>query len=200
MSGASALLAWSLLATALAGCAAAAADAPPASPVGTACPNPDCGRHGAPKPRAIEAESAVEQESAKVAKIRGPGSVALEARVDSPVRGVLVSNGRQILVEVRLQEVAAPLEKRPGLARFSMRLRDEDETVQVEELRPSKRPGWHYDAVPDGWSGDAVSGVPFFRYFARSGGTAWEIDGILDVLDGGGVRFTLRPVFQICTK
>lgn len=166
--------------------------------VAAGCPDPAC---AAATTRAAEARrAAVEEERARVAAIRGPESLSLETDADRPSRGRMVSGTRSTFVEVRAVEVAPAAKGHPGLVRFALRLCSEDGTTSGRDLRSSRRPEGRYYAPPEGWTDSAVGGEPFHRYFACEGGTAWEVDGIADVLDGERVRFTLRGEWIACTK
>ena len=186
-----------------AGCRAADATGGPGPPraeggAAAGCPDPAC---AAGKARAADAgPSAADRDRAAVAAIRGSPSLALETEPGRPSRGRVDSGGQSTLVEVRAVEVAPPSEDHPGLVRFAMRLCAEDGTTNGRDLRPSRRPERRYDALPEGWTDAAVGGVPFHRYYSCEGGTAWEVDGIADVLEGGRVRFTLRAEWIACTK
>jgi hypothetical protein len=133
----------------------------------------------------------------------GPASAGLVAHMGVPVRGLLESGEKRTVVEVCVREVALAGKKGPAFVRFTMRLCTEQGETSAEECRPSKRPGWNYDAVPEGWSGDAVSGVPFRRMYgsaADGSSAAWEIDATADVLDAERVRFTVSGQFWTCIK
>jgi hypothetical protein len=182
----------------LAGCAASAAST--AAPAQPSCPDPACPAAApAAKPPAVK-QDPDEKLRDDLARIRGPGSVTLEAKPDSPVRVRLESHGEWVLVEACVKEVAKARPGLPPFVRFTMRLCDGYGTTYGEELRPSRRPGRNLDAVPEGWAGDAVAGVPFHRYFACPGGTAWEVDAVADDIGGGAVRFTLLGEYRSCTK
>ena len=173
---------------------------PPAAPVKSACHKPECASTGGP---AVPAAAKVGREEAAreaVATIRGPGSLTLDAEAERPVRGRMESQGKSSFVEVCVKEVAAAGTERPALVRFTMRLCSEDGTTNATELRPSERPGWNYDALPRGWSSDAVGGVPFHRFFEWPMGTGWDVDALAEVLEGGTVRFTVLGKCQCCTK
>ena len=170
-----------------------------AKSISRSCPDPNCARsRELVAPVAAEGAEGAREAKARAleAAIRGPGSLTLDAEAGTPVRGPMESQGKRTLVEVCVTEVAAAGPQRPALVRFTMRLCSEDGATNGKELRVSKRPGWNYDALPEGWSSDEVSGVPFHRYFSCEGGTAWEIDAIADELEGGGARFTVRGEYR----
>ena len=172
--------------------------APAATDAAGVCPDPACA--AATIHAAAERRAALEEERAAIAAIRGPGSIALETDGDRPARGRMESYERSTFVEVRAVEVAPVSKSHPGLVRFSMRLCAEDGTTSGKDLRASRRPADRYYAPPEGWTDGVVGGEPFHRYYACPGGTAWEVDGIADVLDGGRVRFHLRGKWIACTK
>lgn len=179
--------------------------APARGGLAAVCPNPECAAAAArtEDARLSSADakrSAEKQDRAAVVVIRESPSLSLETEGDRPIRGRMVYGDQSTFVEVSAVEVASPSVDHPGLVRFAMRLCSEDGTTRARDLRPSRRPGRRYDALPEGWTSDAEGGVPFQRYYSCEGGTAWEVNGIADVLDGRRVRFTLRGRWISCTK
>jgi hypothetical protein len=172
--------------------------APAATDAAGVCPDPACA--AATVHAAAERRAALEKERAAFAEIRGPGSISVETDGDRPARGRMESYEHSTFVEVRAVEVAPATKSHPGLLRFAMRLCEEDGTTHGTDLRSSRRPEGRYYAAPEGWTDCAVAGEPFHRYYSCPGGTAWEVDGIADVLDGGRVRFHLLGKWIACTK
>ncbi len=171
--------------------------APPAAPVKSACPKPECSRAGGPMAPASTDASKGDQTRSAAAAIRGAGTLALEAEVGGTVRGRFDSSRYWTIVEVCLKEIVAAEAGQPVRVRYMMRLSTEDGRTEAVAKR-AKNNRWetlYTDSIFE-----VESGGSFHVFFSCPYGTGWEIDTTADVLDGGRVRFTVGGYWTPCTK
>jgi hypothetical protein len=174
--------------------------APPPAAAPAGCPDPACAAGAPAAAPSASIEAWVRSDDGE--RLRAPGAIVLEGPVDAFLRGTLASGKSKAGVEVRVREVAPATTHRPALVWLTLRLLEEAGGTMGYELRVSARlrPGRIREQVPDGWPAEATAGEPFFRTIACPGGTAWEIDGLVEDLGEDRVRVTLAGTFRACTK